>query len=54
MEKMIVSEIPNTKVYMFGSTANRLAFSGSDIDILVVNNDYGYANLYNHILHIMV
>ncbi|CDW89117.1 poly rna polymerase [Stylonychia lemnae] len=54
IEKLVQIKIPGTQLYMFGSTANRLAFSGSDIDILVMNNDYGYANLYNHVLHIMV
>ena len=46
--------IPGTKVTMFGSTANRLAFSGSDIDVLIINNDIGYGNLYNYVLGIMI
>eukprot|EP00347_Sterkiella_histriomuscorum_P015534 403356668 len=51
---LIQAKIPETKAYMFGSTANRLAFAGSDIDVLIMNDDYGYSNLYNHVLQIIV
>ena len=49
IEEMIHNHIPSAKVFMFGSTANRLAFPGSDIDILIVENTYKFNDLYNGI-----
>ncbi len=37
VKQLLCKEIPNTEVYMFGSTASRLALAGSDIDVLVIN-----------------
>lgn len=44
IKKLVLKEIPGAELYMFGSTANRLALRASDIDILVLlkkENQYG-------------
>ena len=39
---------------MFGSTANRLALPGSDIDVLVVENNIANHNLYEAVHRILI
>jgi DNA polymerase sigma len=53
IESLIHKYIPSSKIFMFGSTANRLAFPGSDIDVLVVENSISFDRLYNDVHQIL-
>ena len=54
LEEMVKKYIPTAKVFMFGSTANRLAFPGSDIDILIIENSKNFGDLFAVIYLIML
>ncbi len=58
IESLIQKYLPDSKVFMFGSTANRLALPDSDIDVLVcidhVKESSTYNILYETIYHIIL
>jgi DNA polymerase sigma len=58
IESLIKEHIPEAQVFMFGSTANRLALPGSDIDVLVcldsVKDSPTYSLLFDCILNIIL
>lgn len=54
LQAMIKAHLPTVNVYMFGSTANRLAFPGSDIDLLLMGDNYAFGDLFKAIELIML
>ena len=57
LETLIKEHLPEAEVFMFGSTANRLALPGSDIDVLVsmpgVTQNSTYNLLFDSVVHII-
>ena len=58
IELLIKKHIKEAETYMFGSTANRLALPGSDIDVLVcvpnVTCSFTYNLVYETVLQILI